>query len=54
VTVSFTSASVSPADFAKLLVGSFSVVIRGSAASGFSTKGAEANMQLTFTFAAFD
>ena len=54
VSVSFSSASVSSADFTKLLNGSFSVVIRGSAASGFSTKGAEANMQLTFTFAAFD
>ena len=54
VSVSFTPASISPADFTKLLTGSFSVVIRGSAASGFSTKGAEANMQLTFTFAAFD
>jgi hypothetical protein len=53
VTVSFASANAS-ADFTKLLNGSFSVVIRGPAASGFSTKGSEANMQLTFTFAAFD
>lgn len=52
--MSFESASVAPADFAKLLTGSFSVVIRGPAASTFATKGAEANMQLTFTFAAFD
>lgn len=54
VTVSFASASVSQGDFTKLLTGSFSTVIRGSAASGFSTKGSEANMQLMFTFAAFD
>jgi len=52
--MSFTSPSVSTADFAKMLTGSFSVVIRGPAAATFATKGAEANLQLTFTFAAFD
>jgi len=48
------SAEVSTADFAKVLAGSFKVVIRGAAASAFSTKGAQANLQATFTFAAFD
>jgi hypothetical protein len=53
VDVNFMSSQVSDADFAKMLTGSFNVVIRGAAADMFSTKGAEANMQLTFTFAAF-
>lgn len=54
VTVAFQSADVPAADFTKILGGSFKVVIRGSAAPTFSTKGAEANLQLTFTFAAFE
>jgi hypothetical protein len=54
VDIAFSSAAVAPADFAKLLAGSFKVVIRGPAAATFSGKGAEANLQLTFTFAAFE
>ena len=54
VNVVFQSDGVSAVDFTKLLNGSFKVVIRGSAAAGFSTKGAEANLQATFTFVAFD
>jgi hypothetical protein len=54
VNVVFRSDGVSAVDFPKLLNGSFKVVIRGSAAPGFSTKGAEANLQATFTFVAFD
>lgn len=54
VTVAFNPEDVSPADFTKILGGSFKVVIRGPAAATFSTKGAEANLQLTFTFAAFE
>ena len=54
VDVAFASAQVSSTDFPKLLGGGFSVVIRGPAAATFSSKGAEANMQLTFTFAAFE
>jgi hypothetical protein len=53
VDVSFLSSQVPSADFSKMLTGSFSVVIRGPAAAMFSTKGAEADVQLTFTFAAF-
>ena len=53
VDVDFVSSQVSAADFSKMLNGSFSVVIRGPAAAMFSNKGAEANMQLTFTFSAF-
>jgi len=54
VDVAFQSGDVSDADFAKFLGGSFKVVIRGPAAASFSAKGAEANLQLTFTFAAFE
>ena len=41
-------------DFDKLVGGSFKVVMRGTAAAGFVTKGADANIQATFTFAAFE
>ena len=52
--VSFASDAVSDLDYAKLLGGSFKVVIRGTAATGFQSKGAEANLQASFTFAAFE
>jgi hypothetical protein len=52
--IRFESAEVSDADYAKLLSGSFKVVVRGPASPGFSTKGAEANLQVSFTFAAFE
>jgi hypothetical protein len=45
---------VAPQDWSKFLAGSFKVVARGSAADGFTTKGAEANLQLTFTFSALE
>ena len=51
---SFDAESVSDVDFAKFLSGSFKVVIRGSAAADFTTKGADATLLLTFTFAAFE
>jgi hypothetical protein len=54
VTIAFRSEDVSPVDFTKMLGGSFKVVIRGPAAASFSAKGAEANLQLMFTFAAFE
>ena len=38
----------------KLLGGSFKVVLNAPAATDFSTKGAEAELQLTFTFSAFE
>jgi hypothetical protein len=40
-------------DWAGLLGGQFKVVVRGAAATGFTSKGADATLQLTFTFAAF-
>lgn len=54
VDVSFDAAAVSDVDYDKMLGGSFKVVIRGPAAADFQSKGAEANLQLTFTFAAFE
>lgn len=50
----FTSADVSDVDYGKLLGGSFKVILRGPAATGFETKGADADLQATFTFAAYD
>jgi hypothetical protein len=52
--VVFESADVPAAGYSKLLQGSFKVVIRGSAAPAFAAKNAEASLQVTFTFAAFE
>ena len=38
----------------RALTGSFKVVARGPSAPGFETKGADADIQITFTFAAFE
>jgi hypothetical protein len=54
VSVGFASTDLGEADYTKLLAGSFKVVIRGPSAATFAAKGAEANLQLTFTFAAFE
>jgi hypothetical protein len=51
---SFDSDALPDFDFIKLLGGSFKVVLRGPAASGFTTKGADADIQATFTFAAYE
>lgn len=48
------SDAVSDTDWPKFLGGSFKVVIRGTAATDFATKGAKADLQLNFTFAAFE
>jgi len=42
------------ADYTKLLSGSFKVIARGPAATGFTTKGADADIQITLRFAAFE
>jgi 5-hydroxyisourate hydrolase-like protein (transthyretin family) len=52
--ISLSGAEIAPQDFTKYLDGSFKVVTRGTAAAGFTSKGAEAALQLTFTFAAFE
>ena len=50
----FSSASLGDADYDKLVGGSFKVVLRGPATADFSTKGADADLQATFTFAAYE
>jgi hypothetical protein len=54
VAIGLAGADMAPQDFSKYLGGSFKIVARGTAAPGFSSKGAEASLQLTFTFAAFE
>jgi len=54
VEISLASADLTPQDFTRYLGGSFKVVAHGSAAAEFAMKGAEADLQLTFTFAAFE
>lgn len=54
VGVLFDSTTVTDQDWAKFVGGSFKVVIRGTAAAEFATKGAKADLQLAFTFAAFE
>jgi hypothetical protein len=52
--VDFNSDDFAGVDRTNLLAGKFKVVIRGSAATGFASKGAEANLQLTLQFRAFE
>ncbi|MEZ4400457.1 MAG: hypothetical protein R3B06_10590 [Kofleriaceae bacterium] len=49
----FTSTTLSAADLAKLIGGGFKVAVRGPAGADFATKGADADLQLTLTFAAY-
>ena len=53
IDVNFDSTAVDVTDYQKMLSGSFKVVVRGNAAVGFSSKGASADLQMTFTFTAF-
>jgi hypothetical protein len=48
------SDAVSDQDWPKYLGGSFKVIIRGTAATDFASKGAKADLQLAFTFAAYE
>jgi hypothetical protein len=52
--IALSGSDMAPQDFTKYLGGSFKVVARGTAATGFASKNAEAALQLTFTFAAFE
>jgi hypothetical protein len=51
--VVFDTTKLSAADYQLFLGGQFKVVLRGPAAAGFASKGAEATLQTTFTFDAF-
>jgi hypothetical protein len=50
----FTSAGANDADYGKILGGSFKVVLRGPAHANFRTAGADADVQTTLTFTAFE
>jgi hypothetical protein len=52
--IAFDWAQVGEQDVAKMLGGGFKVGLTGPSAAGFDTKGAEATLQLTFTFTAFE
>lgn len=54
MTVLFDSAAIGADDYGRLLAGSFKVSVRGDAATGFETKGADADLQITLTFAAYE
>jgi hypothetical protein len=51
---SFDFTSANAVDQTKILGGSFKVVLRAPAAATFASKGAEASLQATFTFTAFE
>jgi hypothetical protein len=51
--ITFDWTAVTAADRTEMLGGSFKVVLRGNAAANFSMKGADATLQTTFTFDAF-
>ncbi len=52
--INFKSPELAGLDRTNFLAGKFKVGIRGSAVDGFSAKGAEAKLQVTFSFAAFE
>ena len=54
MTMTFDGSQVAAQDFAKMLTGSFKVVYTGTPAAGYSGKAAKADVQLTFTFDAFE
>jgi hypothetical protein len=53
VDVTFISTQLSSTDYTLFLGGQFKIVVRGPAATGFQTKGAQATIQATLTFDAF-
>jgi hypothetical protein len=50
----FDAGEVSSIDHEKMTGGSFKVVARGATAATFATKGAEAELQITLTFSAYE
>lgn len=54
MTVQFDYAALPPQDLAKFYAGSYKVVLAGPAAATFKGKGADADLQATFTFQAFE
>lgn len=54
LTSAFSTDTASSEDFVRILGGNFKVVARGPAAATFAGAGADANLQVTLTFAAFE
>jgi hypothetical protein len=52
--VVFNAEAVPDLDYVRLLNGSFKVITRGPAAPGFESKGADVDLEVTLTFAAFE
>ncbi len=52
--VLFNGSAVAAQDFPQLLTGSFRVVVRGTAATGYASLAAEPDIQVTLTFEAFE
>ncbi|CAM4486799.1 hypothetical protein [Corallococcus exiguus] len=52
--VEFNSEALPDADYTRFLDGKFNVVLRGSAAPTFMSKGADVDFQTTFSFTAFE
>nr|AXM42963.1 hypothetical protein [Myxococcus fulvus] len=52
--VDFDSKAMAVDDYTRFLAGKFNVVLRGSAAPTFTTKGADVDLQATFSFTAFE
>jgi hypothetical protein len=52
--VTFPAETIPDLDYVKLLNGSFKVIARGAAAPSFESMGAEADLQVTLMFAAFE
>jgi hypothetical protein len=50
----FAAEEIPDLDYVRLLNGSFKVITRGPAAPSFEAKGAEVDLQVTLTFAAFE
>jgi hypothetical protein len=52
--IGFDDGTLAAADYQRLLGGSFKLAIRGPAAAMFQSKGADADLQVTLTFTAFE
>lgn len=52
--IAFPADEIPDPDYVKLLSGSFKVIVRGPAAPAFQSRGADADLQVTLTFAAFE
>jgi len=50
----FDADAIPDSDYVKLLLGAFKLGVRGPAAPGFESRGADVGLQITLTFAAFE